>query len=184
MRDSPHFGRPRGDTLCPTMRYTAQEREALIRRYEDGPAKLRDAFARVPREAWKWRPEPEKWSAHEVVCHCADAETNAASRIRYLVAEKSPAIQAFDQDRWADVLDYNSDRVELALAAIDVARARTAGLLRRLTEEAWASEGTHSEAGRYTAEDWLTVYAEHLEKHAGQIDRAIEAWRAEQTKPG
>ena len=66
---------------------------------------------------------------------------------------------------------------------MDVARARTAGLLRRLPEKAWASEGTHSEAGRYTAEDWLTVYAEHLEKHAGQIDRALEAWRAEQTQP-
>jgi hypothetical protein len=166
------------------MRYTAEEREELIRRYEEGPDKLRDAFALVPREAWKWKPEPEKWSAYEVVCHCADAETNAASRIRYLVAEKSPAIQAFDQARWADLLDYHSDRVELALAAVDVARARTAGLLRRLPEAAWASEGTHSEAGRYTAEDWLKTYAEHLEKHAAQIGRALEAWRAEQTQPG
>ena len=166
------------------MRFTGEEREALIQRYEDGPTKLRDAFAKVPREAWKWRPEPEKWSAYEVVCHCADAEMNAASRIRYLVAERKPSIQAFDQARWAEVLDYHSERVELALAAVDVARARTAGLLRRLPEDAWASEGTHSEAGRYTAEDWLAIYAEHLEKHAAQIDRALEAWRAEQTKPG
>ncbi|HKF42615.1 MAG TPA: DinB family protein [Thermoanaerobaculia bacterium] len=166
------------------MPYSVEEREALIRRYEEGPNKLRDAFARVPRDAWKWKPEPHRWSAHEVVCHCADAETNAAARIRYLVAEKNPAIQAFDQDRWAEVLDYDSERVELALAAVDVARARTAGLLRRLPEQAWASEGTHSEAGRYTAEDWLKVYAEHLEKHAAQIDRVVEAWRAEQTKPG
>ena len=165
------------------MRYTAEEREALIRRYEEGATKLRDAFARVPREAWKWRPEPDKWSAYEIVCHCADAETNAASRIRYLVAEEKPSIPAFDQDRWAEILDYHSERVELALAAVDVARARTAGLLRRMSEEAWAAEGTHSESGHYTAEDWLTVYAEHLENHAGQIDRALEAWRAEQTQP-
>jgi hypothetical protein len=74
--------------------------------------------------------------------------------------------------------------VELALAAVDVARARTVSLLRRLPEKAWASEGTHSEAGRYTAEQWLKIYAEHLEKHSAQIDRVIEAWRAEQTKPG
>jgi DinB family protein len=166
------------------MRYKAEEREALIQRYEEGSTKLRDAFAKVPREAWKWRPEPGKWSVHEVVCHCADAETNAAARIRYLVAEKNPSIQGFDQDRWATVLDYDAERVELALAAVDVVRARTAGLLRRLPEEAWASEGTHTESGRYTAEDWLTIYAEHLEKHSRQIERNLEAWRAEQTKPG
>ncbi len=165
------------------MRYTAPEREALIQRYEEGSTKLRDAFAKVPREAWKWRPEPGKWSVYEVVCHCADAEMNAASRIRYLAAETKPVIQGFDQDRWAESLDYHAERVELALAAVDVMRARTVSLLRRLPEEAWASEGTHSESGRYTAEDWLRIYAEHLEKHARQIERTLEAWRAEQTKP-
>jgi tRNA U34 5-methylaminomethyl-2-thiouridine-forming methyltransferase MnmC len=99
------------------------------------------------------------------------------------VAEKSPVIQAFDQDRWAETLDYHAERVELALAAVDVVRARTSALLRRLPEEKWASEGTHTDAGRYTAEDWLQTYAEHLEKHASQIERTLEAWRLEQTQP-
>jgi hypothetical protein len=120
---------------------------------------------------------------YEVVCHAADAEMVAAARIRYLVAENKPAIQGFDQDRWAKVLDYHESRVELALAAVDVMRAHTAGLLRRLPESAWAAEGTHSDSGRYTAEDWLTIYAEHLEKHSRQIERTLELWRAEQTQP-
>jgi len=165
------------------MRYSAEEREALIKRYEEGSTLLRDAFAKVPREAWKWRPEPGKWSVYEVVCHAADAETVAATRIRYLVAQDRPALLVMDQDRWAEVLDYHEARVELALAAVDVMRAHTAGLLRRRPEAAWASEGTHSELGRYTAEDWLKTYAEHLEKHSRQIDRTLEMWRAEQTRP-
>ena len=74
--------------------------------------------------------------------------------------------------------------MELALAAVDVMRAHTVGLLRRMPEAAWASEGTHSESGRYTAEDWLKSYAEHLEKHSQQIERTLESWRAEQTQPG
>jgi hypothetical protein len=165
------------------MRYTRQEREALIKRYEEGSTRLRDAFAKVPREAWKWRPEEGKWSVYEVVCHCADAEMNAAARIRYLVAEEKPVLQAFDQDRWARVLDYHSQRIELALAGVDVMRAQTVNLLKQMSEESWEAEGNHTESGRYTAEDWLTIYAEHLEKHALQIDRALEAWRAEQTTP-
>jgi hypothetical protein len=165
------------------MRHSADEREALIKRYEEGSTRLRDAFAKVPREAWKWRPEAGKWSVYEIVCHAADSETVAATRIRFLVAQEKPVIQGYDQARWAEVLDYHEARVELALAAVDVMRAHTVGLLRRLPEEAWASEGTHSESGRYTAEDWLTTYAEHLEKHARQIERTLESWRAEQTRP-
>ena len=165
------------------MRYSADEREALIKRYDEGSTLLRDAFAKVPREAWTWRPEPGKWSVYEIVCHAADSETVAATRIRFLVAQETPVIQGYDQDRWAQVLDYHEARVELALAAVDVMRAHTAGLLRRLPESAWASEGTHSESGRYTADDWLRIYAEHLEKHSRQIDRTLQAWRAEQTQP-
>jgi hypothetical protein len=163
------------------MRYSTDEREALIKRYEEGSSKLRDAFAKVPREAWKWRPEPGKWSVYEIVCHAADSEMVAATRIRFLVGSEKPVLQGYDQDRWAQVLDYHESRVELALAAVDVMRAHTVGLLR---QTAWASEGTHSESGRYTAEDWLTTYAEHLEKHSRQIDRTLESWRAEQTQPG
>jgi hypothetical protein len=165
------------------MRYSTDEREALIKRYEEGSSRLRDAFAKVPREAWKWRPEPGKWSVYEIVCHAADSEMVAATRIRFLVGQEKPVIQGYDQDRWAQVLDYHESRVELALAAVDVMRAHTAGLLRRLPEAAWASEGTHSESGRYTAEDWLKTYAEHLEKHSRQIERTLESWRAEQTRP-
>jgi len=165
------------------MRYTTEQREALIKRYEEGSTRLRDAFAKVPREAWKWRPDAGKWSVYEIVCHCADAEMNAAARIRYLVGEEKPVIHGYDQDRWARVFDYPSAKIELALAAVDVMRAHTVNLLRQLPEEAWAAEGTHTESGRYTAEDWLTIYAEHLEKHSRQIERTLEAWRAEQTRP-
>lgn len=160
------------------------EREQLIRRYEQGPAKLRDAFVQVPREAWKWRPGPGRWSAQEIVCHCADAEINAAARIRYLVAEEKPTILAYDQDRWAQTFDYHSARVELALSTVEVVRAHTTNLLRRLPEEAWSATGTHTESGPYTAMDWLRIYAEHLEKHSRQIERNLAQWRQEETRPG
>ena len=38
--------------------------------------------------------------------------------------------------------------------------------------------GRHSASGRYTAEDWLRIYAEHLENHARQIEANVAAWRA------
>ncbi len=160
------------------MALSPSEREALIRRYEEGPEKLRAAFERVPPEARKWRPAEGKWSAHEVVCHAADSEANGALRIRYLLAEPKPTIVGYDQAVWANVLDYHAAPVEPAMAAVEAVRANTTALLKRLPERAWASEGTHTESGRYTAEDWLRIYAEHLEKHSRQIERNLEAWKA------
>jgi hypothetical protein len=153
------------------------EREALIARYADGPARLEAALARVPEPARQWRPAPGEWSAHEVVCHCADSETNAAARIRYLVAEKEPLIVGYDQEEWARRFDYHQHPLEAALATVRAVRANTTAVLRRLPEEAWRRAGRHTESGPYGAEDWLRIYAEHLEIHARQIDNNLAAWR-------
>lgn len=160
------------------MPLTVAERENLIRRYEQGPARLKAALANVPPEAMKWRPAEGKWSAHEVVCHLADSESNAALRIRYLAAEEDPLIVGYDQARWARVFDYHSAPLEPALAVVDSVRANTAALLKRLPEKTWSASGRHTESGRYTAEDWLAIYAEHMEKHSGQIERNVAAWQA------
>ncbi len=154
------------------------ERENLIRRYAGGPARLKAALAAVPAEALQWRPKPGEWSAHEVVIHCADSETNAAGRIRYLAAESDPVILGYDEAEWARRFDYHRLPLEPALALVEAVRASTAALLDRMPEDAWRRVGRHSESGRYGAEDWLTIYAEHLEVHAAQIEANVAAWRA------
>ena len=153
-------------------------RQDLIRRYEEGPRLLKAALARVPPEALKWRPAPGKWSVHEVIVHCADSETNAHMRVRYLLAEPKPVIVGYDQDRWAADLDYHNLPLEPALATITAVRANTVPLLLSLPDQAWRREGRHSEyAEPYTMEKWLAIYAEHLEVHARQIERNLEAWK-------
>jgi DinB family protein len=160
------------------MSVTRSERERLIQQYADGPARLESALARVPAEARKWRPAPGEWSAHEVVCHCADSETNGAARIRYVVCERDPLVLGYDQTTWAVALDYHGHPIEAALATVRAVRANTAALLGRLPEEAWRREGRHTESGRYRALDWLAIYAEHLEIHARQIEANQAAWEA------
>ena len=154
------------------------ERERLIQRYADGPARLEGALACVPAEARQWRPAPGEWSAHEVVVHCADSETNAAARIRYVLCEAEPLVLAYEQAVWAVALDYHGHPLEPALATVRAVRAHTAALVRRLPETAWSREGRHTGSGRYTAEDWLGIYAEHLEIHARQIEANVTAWEA------
>ena len=161
------------------MALTAAERRTLIDNYAAGPARLRAAIAAVPAEALTWRPAPREWSAHEVAVHCADSETQAAGRIRFLAAEPDPVlIQGYDEANWAAAFDYHAHPIELALATVDAVRANTAALLRRLPEEVWGRAGRHSQSGRYTAEDWLRIYAAHLEEHSRQIEANVAAWRS------
>ena len=157
---------------------TPSERRALIDRYAAGPRLLQAALERVPAEAVQWRPAPGKWSAHEVVVHCADSETISATRIRFLVGGERPTLLGYDQDRFAQRFDYHALPLDLALRQVEQVRAWTADLIRRFPDACWTREGTHTESGRYTAEDWLRIYAEHLEQHARQIERNLAAWQA------
>jgi hypothetical protein len=158
------------------MPFSPQERAALIERYARGPGLLKAALAKVPRDALTWRPAPSRWSAHEIIVHCADSETKAHDRLRLLLADAKPVIQGYDQDRWADTLDYHSLPLEPAVATVEAVRANTVPVLKRMTEQDWRRMGHHTESGPYAAEDWLAIYAAHLEKHAGQIERNLAAW--------
>jgi hypothetical protein len=155
---------------------TPGERRERIEQYQKGPLRLRNALNSVPDEAVRWRPGPGKWSVHEVVCHCADSETNAYTRFRMLVAEKEPLIVGYDQDHWARVFDYHSLPLEPSLHVIDSVRSATSEVMKRLPDEAWSRKGRHTESGEYTLENWLRIYADHLEGHARQIERNLEAW--------
>ncbi|MFI5280537.1 MAG: DinB family protein [Gemmatimonadales bacterium] len=155
-----------------------KEREGLLVRYENGVKVLKEAFAEVPPEALQWRPAPDKWSVHEVIVHCADSETNSAMRIRYLVGESSPVIAGYDQDRWAKTFDYHRMPMDLSMRQLEAVRAWTAAFIRSLPDAAWSRSGRHTEITEpYTAEMWLGIYAEHLEIHARQIRRNLEAWK-------
>jgi hypothetical protein len=117
------------------MPLTAAERAAMIERYARGPALLAAALAKVPGEALKWKPGPDRWSAHEIVVHCADSETNAHMRLRYLLAEPDPLIVGYDQDRWAQRFDYHAHPLDAALATVKAVRANTVPLLQRASEQ-------------------------------------------------
>ena len=67
---------------------------------------------------------------------------------------------------------FSERPIEPSLAAFEAARASTAPILRRLSDEQWQRSGTHSESGPYSVADWLRIYAAHGHDHADQIRRA------------
>ena len=152
-----------------------EERQKLVAQYKAGYEEVSRNLADFPPDLLAAHPIPGKWSAAEIVHHLADSETTSALRLRRLLVEDHPLIQAYDQDQYAAGLHYNERDVAPALEAFRAARATTAQLLDFMTEEDWRREGTHSESGSYTTEDWLRIYAAHAHNHAAQIGRLREA---------
>lgn len=150
---------------------TTEEREELIATYADGYDEVMRSLEGFPTESLTARPLPGKWSACEIVHHLADSEMASALRLRQLLEEDSAIIQGYDQDNRATRLKYNERPIAPAFDALRGARATTVQLLALMTEDDWKREGTHTESGRYTAEDWLRIYAAHAHNHAAQIRR-------------
>lgn len=150
---------------------TTEERHALIEQYKAGYDEVVRSLEGFTDAEMTEHPLPGKWSAREIVQHLADSEMNSAIRLRKLLTEESPQIQGYDQEVYATALRYNERDIRPALDALRGARATTGQLLDSMTEEDWAREGTHSESGRYTAADWLSIYAAHAHNHAAQIRR-------------
>ncbi len=154
---------------------TAQERQKLMAQYKEGCSEVTRSLEGFPADLLTSHPIPGKWSAAEIVHHLADSETTSGIRLRRLLVENHPLILGYDQDAYAARLNYNDREMAPALDAFRSARATAAQLFEFMSEEDWRREGTHSETGSYTAEDWLTIYAAHAHNHAGQIRRLREA---------
>jgi len=149
-------------------------RATLIDAYKDGYQAVVDALEGITEAQLDARPGPGEWTAREIVHHLADSEMTSALRLRRLLAEESPTIAGYDEEEFARRLYYAERPIAPSLDALRAARATTASILDRMTEDEWAREGTHSESGRYTVEDWLEIYVAHARDHAAQIRRARE----------
>jgi hypothetical protein len=154
---------------------THEERQSLIRQYKAGYDEVLSNLQGLPPDLLTAHPITGKWSAAEIVHHLADSETTSGLRLRRLLVEDHPLIQGYDQDQFAAKLHYNERGIAPSLEAFRAARATSAQLLDLMTEEDWQREGTHSESGSYTTEDWLRIYAAHAHNHAAQIGRLREA---------
>ncbi len=150
-----------------------KKRRELIDRYKEGYAVVAEVVSGATDQELDRRPAPGKWSSREIAHHLADSEMTAAIRLRRLLAEDRPTIHGYDQDEFARRLHYDRP-VASSLEAFKAARDTTAEILERMSPEDWQREGVHTEMGRYTAETWLEIYADHAHKHAGQMLVAME----------
>jgi len=137
----------------------------VVERYAAGGPLLAYAVTGLLPELEKARPGPGAWSIAELVAHLLDADLVYADRMKRVIAEDEPTLQAFDENAWIARLEPQDKPVEEAVNLFAANRHWMARILRALQESDFERVGIHSESGQQTLAYLVENMANHLDHH-------------------
>jgi uncharacterized damage-inducible protein DinB len=141
------------------------DRRELIDKYANGGEKLAQAIRGLTDEDMRATPGPGNWSTHQVVIHLADAEAALADRMKRVIASDSPALLAWDENKFAANLFYDEQSAQDAVTQVEAMRRQVARILRKLPDSAFARVGQHSDVGPLTLQKLVETANSHLDHH-------------------
>ena len=144
---------------------TLDPAKTVLNRFADGGPLLVQAVAGLAPEQARDHPIPGTWSVAELVGHLLDCDLVFADRIKRILAEDSPTLQAFDESAWIARLGSNDVPVDEAATLFAANRKWMARILRAQDESAFARIGHHTEKGRQTLAEVLVYATNHLDHH-------------------
>jgi uncharacterized damage-inducible protein DinB len=150
---------------------------ALLERFRRGPELLAVVLTGVFGEEEDFTIAPGKWSIRQLVAHLADTELIFAGRFRQILAEDGPPLLAFNQDLWAQNLDYARRKPKQSLETLRRLRAENYDLLKELPAGAFDRAGNHSKDGPLTVHQLLERLTSHAEKHAQQMQAIRDEYK-------
>jgi len=137
----------------------------------DTPGALARSVATLTPEKLMTPESDGKWSIAQVLRHLADTDVVWGWRMRLILAQDRPTITGFDQDLWAERLDYAHADPSESLETFAVLRRDNLRLLERATPDDLQRVGVHAERGEESAGYLVRLYAGHDLMHLAQIDR-------------
>jgi uncharacterized damage-inducible protein DinB len=148
---------------------TQTERRALIAKIRSLPREAQAAVKGLSEEQLRTPYRDGGWTVAQVIHHLADSHMNAYIRMRLAMTEEHPTIKPYDQDSWANLPDAGATQLSPSLAILRGLHRRWTAFLKAIPAKSWDRTALHPERGDMTLDDLLALYAEHGEKHVGQI---------------
>lgn len=111
-----------------------------------------------------------KWSIAQIIAHLCDSELVMGFRYRMAIAQPRSPLQAFDENKWAKSLRYESADCKRKLEVFTKMRRDHIALLHSLTSKEWNRYGIHAERGKETVERMVQMMAGHDINHLRQLE--------------
>jgi len=140
------------------------------------PARLADLTQGLAPAQLLTPPEPDAWSARDVLAHlraCADVW---GTYIVEILSADRPTIKALNPTTWIKQTTYREQEFHPSLQAFTTQRADLVAMLQPLAPEAWSRIATVTGAGKprertmHTYAQWLV---NHERSHLKQIERIV-----------
>jgi hypothetical protein len=120
---------------------------------------------------------PGKWSVRFILLHLADSETVLFDRIRRVLSEPRQVLWVYDQDAWAQGLDYTRVPLDTYRRVFESVREAVIYYAGQYYEAKGQLEFVHSVTGVRTLKDEFDKVASHNQHHLDQIRKALAAHR-------
>jgi hypothetical protein len=140
---------------------------------ESTPAALANLAHGLDSARLQKRPAAGKWSIQEILAHLADTEIVLSFRVRKILESDGVEVQAYDQDKWADLGRYVNVPATESLDRIRSLRSANVRLLRSLSPTQITRAGIHAERGRESIAHISRLWAGHDLNHRSQIERIV-----------
>ncbi len=94
-----------------------------------------------------------------------------AWRLRHILGNNGAAIQAYDQNVWAETFDYARRDAKESLEFFQVLRARNLAMLKAVPKELWENYGLHQERGQESIADIVRMSLRRIQSWALELTR-------------
>lgn len=155
--------------------------EQIVTMLAGTPARLADLNKGLEPAQLRTFPEPDKWSATDVLAHLRACADMWGMCIAEILGKDRPTIKAINPTTWIKQTNYREQEFQPSLQAFTAQRTELLAVLEPLAPEAWSRTATITGAGKplertvHTYAQWL---AKHEQSHIKQIERLIKRRRS------
>ena len=149
---------------------TPQHIAAWINQIETLPQRLSEVANQLTDQQLDTPYRPGGWTARQVIHHVPDSHLNSYIRFKWALTEDNPTIKAYEENKWAVLMDTYNQPIDLPLEFLAVIHKKLVKLFNSLTSEQLKRTFIHPETGNQIPLDWnIGQYAWHGEHHLGHV---------------
>jgi hypothetical protein len=165
---------PAGKYTAP-LAYDMDEVKHFIHEIEVLPKLLEDTLKEISTKQLILCYRPGSWNIKQIVHHIADSHINVYPRIKLALTEDTPTVKPYDENKWAEMMDANTDDTEASVQILKGLHKRLTLLARSLNEKEMHREIYHPERKvNISIYNLLGMYAWHGKHHVHQIKTALQ----------
>jgi uncharacterized damage-inducible protein DinB len=146
-----------------------EDRPRLIEEIAAAPTRIREAVHGLADPQLDTPYRDGGWTVRQVVHHLADSHMNSYIRFRLALTEQEPSVKAYDEKKWAELVDARTGPLEPSLQILENMHLRWVALLQSMSADDFARTFRHPQMGTLPLDRNLALYAWHGRHHVAQI---------------